>query len=139
MVGSGTGVAPLLAMLADAAARRDGAPAVLIHGVSFYAELAYGQRIAAWVAGGLPVAYLPTVSRPHERRNEGWSGPIGRAETQLERLLVSEPAFRQATAYLCGNPDMIEACRRVFLVAGMAPRDIHAEQFHAPVAPRVTG
>lgn len=138
MVGTGTGLAPLLAMLADSAARHDATPNVLIQGVSYHAELAYGERIAEWVASGVPIDYRPTVSRPHERRNEGWSGPVGRAEAQLARLLEESPAARDGVAYLCGNPDMIDACRAVLVDAGFASSDIRVEQFHAPVAPRVS-
>lgn len=139
LVGTGTGLAPLLAMLADSAARRDAALNILIHGVSYWAELAYGERIAGWAAAGLPIDYRPTVSRPHERRNAGWGGPVGRAEIQLARLLSESAAARGGVAYLCGNPDMIESCRRVLLAAGVTSADIHAEQFHAPVGqiPRV--
>ena len=134
MIGTGTGLAPLLAMLADGAERHDATPSVLVHGVAYFAELAFGGRIAKWVAAGLPVTYLPTVSRPHERRNEGWAGATGRAEAQIAALLDEQPAWRGGTAYLCGNPDMIESCRSVLLAAGIAPHDIHAEQFHAPKA-----
>jgi phenol/toluene 2-monooxygenase (NADH) P5/A5 len=136
MVGTGTGVAPLLAMLADSAARRDAAPNVLIHGVSYWVELAYGERIAGWAAAGLPIDYRPTVSRPHERRNSGWSGPVGRAEMLLAQLLAESALARGGVAYLCGNPEMIESCRRILLAAGVAPADIRAEQFHAPLPPR---
>jgi Flavodoxin reductases (ferredoxin-NADPH reductases) family 1 len=137
MVGTGTGLAPLLAMLADGDARRDATPNVLIHGVSYYAELAYGERIALWAANGLPIDYRPTVSRPHERRNETWTGPVGRAETQLAQLLDESPEARNGVAYLCGNPDMIDACRAVLVAADFAPADIRVEQFHAPVTARV--
>lgn len=132
LVGTGTGLAPLLAMLGDAHARADTTPNVLIHGVSWFAELAYPSRIRDLQAG-VPIDYRPTVSRPHERRNSGWDGPVGRAETQVERLLQDNPALVDAPAYLCGNPDMIESCRAVLLAGGLAPHDIHAEQFHAPV------
>jgi ferredoxin-NADP reductase len=138
LIGTGTGLAPLLAMLADSDARGDTTPNVLVHGVSWFAELAYAARVREWLAGGLPVEYLPTVSRPHERRNSGWSGPVGRAETAVERLLVSRPALRESTAYLCGNPDMIESCRAVLLAAGVAAADIRAEQFHAAIAARAS-
>jgi ferredoxin-NADP reductase len=136
MVGTGTGLAPLLAMLADSAARHDATTNILIHGVSYHAELAYGERIASWAANGVPIDYRPTVSRPHERRNENWTGPVGRAEAQLAQLLEESPPAREGVAYLCGNPDMIDACRAVLLSAGVAPADIRVEQFHAPVPPR---
>jgi ferredoxin-NADP reductase len=138
LIGTGTGLAPLLAMLDDACARADTTPNVLIHGVSWFAELAYASRVGDWQARGVPIDYRPTVSRPHERRNSGWEGPVGRAETQVERLLQDNPALADAPAYLCGNPDMIDACRAVLLAGGLAPHDIHAEQFHAPVASRVS-
>ncbi|MEP7377944.1 MAG: FAD-binding oxidoreductase [Chloroflexota bacterium] len=138
MIGTGTGLAPLLAMLDDLSARGDTTPNVLIHGVSWFAELAYAARVSDWQVGGVPIDYRPTVSRPHERRNSGWSGPVGRAESQVERLLLDNPALVDSTAYLCGNPDMIEACRRVLLAAGVAAANIRAEQFHAPVAPRAS-
>lgn len=138
MVGTGTGLAPLLAMLADAAAREDHAPNVLIHGVSFHAELAFAERLGGWIAAGVPIDYRPTVSRPHERRNESWTGPTGRAEAQLARLLEEEPLMRDATAYLCGNPEMIDACRATLLAAGFAPGDVRVEQFHGPVSARVS-
>lgn len=133
LVSTGTGLAPLLAMLADSAARHDATPNVLIHGVSYHAELAFTDRVGAWIARGLPLVYLPTVSRPHERRNSAWSGPTGRAESALERLLSENPALSDIAAYLCGNPDMIDSCRRVLLAAGVAARDIRAEQFHGPL------
>jgi ferredoxin-NADP reductase len=137
LVGTGTGLAPLLAMLADAAARADKTSTFLVHGVSYHAELAYTERIAGWAARGLPLAYLPTVSRPHERRNSGWSGPTGRAEAQLERLLTESAVARDCVAYLCGNPDMIDSCRRVLVAAGVSAADVHAEQFHAPAGARI--
>ena len=136
MVGTGTGLAPLLAMLDDAAARRDATPNVLIHGVSFWAELAYGERIAEWAANGVPIDYRPTVSRPHERRNEPWTGLTGRAEAQLAQALEETPVVREATAYLCGNPEMIDACRATLLAAGLASAQVRVEQFHAPVVTR---
>jgi len=138
MVGTGTGLAPLLAMLADSAARRDATPNVLIHGVSYWMELAYGERVAEWAASGVPIDYRPTVSRPHERRNETWTGPVGRAEAQLTRLLSDMPKARNGVAYLCGNPDMIDACRAALLAAGFAPADIRVEHFHGPVPRRVS-
>ena len=137
MVGTGTGLAPLLAMLADSDGRRNATPNVLIHGVSYYAELAYGERLAQWAANGVPIDYRPTVSRPHERRNETWTGPVGRAEAQLARLLEESADARGGVAYLCGNPDMIDACRVVLAGAGFAPADIRVEQFHAPIPPRM--
>jgi len=136
MVGTGTGLAPLLAMLGDLAARADRTPSVLIHGASFHAELAFGERVDGWRDGGLPVDYRPTVSRPNETRNAGWLGRTGRAETQLAALLAESPSLAAggSVAYLCGNPDMISACSTVLRAASFAPRDIRVEHFHPPTS-----
>ena len=136
LIGTGTGLAPLLAMLEAAATAGDHTPTVLVHGASFHAELAYGERIAAFAANGLTLDYRPTVSRPQEKRNAGWGGRTGRAEAQLAQLLEEWRWLRAggSVAYLCGNPDMVAACRAVLIEAGFGERDIRFELFHQPVA-----
>jgi ferredoxin-NADP reductase len=133
MVATGSGLAPMLAMLESAFVSHDRTPSVLIHGVSFHAELAYRERIAAWRAAGLPLDYRPTVSRPREVRNAGWVGPVGRAETQLKVLLDEWRWLRAggSVAYLCGNPEMTRASAELLGAAGFAPRDVRVELFHA--------
>ena len=136
MVGTGTGLAPLLAMLEALAARHDQTRTVLVHGASYHAELAYRGKIDGWLGDGLALDYRATVSRPHDLRNEGWHGLTGRAEAQVARLLAESPelAAGGALAYLCGNPDMIEAVSAVLREAGFGARDVRVEQFHAPIA-----
>jgi ferredoxin-NADP reductase len=129
-VAAGTGVAPILAML-DAEARAPGGkPTTLVHAVSFADELVFGERITRWRAAGLDLDYRPTVSRPGDPSNARWSGLVGRAEAQLQEL-VSEPAFdvRASTAYLCGNPVMVDVCSRVLVRAGFSPGSIRSERF----------
>lgn len=134
-IGTGTGLAPLLAMLDELVSRGDDVPSALVHGVSYRDELAYGYRIAAWMVTGLPVVYRPTVSRPDDARNEGWRGYTGRADTAVARLLDEMPIVRGGLAYLCGNASMIASCSEVLVAAGFAPADIRSEKFHAPAAP----
>jgi ferredoxin/flavodoxin---NADP+ reductase len=129
-VGAGTGVAPLLAMLADCAGRLDATPVTLLHAVSFADELVFGHRLAAWGRAGLRLDYRPTVSRHADPRNAGWSGATGRAESQLRAVLDDGQFDPHGTVtYICGNPSMVEACVGVLVAAGVAPDDIHAERF----------
>lgn len=134
-IGTGTGLAPLLSMLDELSSRADDAPNVLIHGVSYQHEAVYRHRIGAWIASGLPLDYLPSVSRPDDARNTGWEGLTGRGDAVLARVLDEWPDMRGSVAYMCGNPDMIESCTAVLRDAGFAPADIRAEQFHAPPRP----
>lgn len=134
LIGTGTGVAPLLAMLEAADARADRTPTVLLHGGSFADELAYGARITTWLDRGASLDYRATVSRPEAARNSGWTGRTGRVESQLRALLGEWRWLRAggSAAYLCGNPDMVIGCTDVLRDAGFAPADIHAELFHPP-------
>ena len=134
LIGTGTGLAPLLAMLESMALRGDTTRAVLIHGVSYQDELAFGERVQGWVEGGLPIDYLPAVSRPDDPRNASWPGLVGRADAILGRVLAEWPSTRGGVAYMCGNPDMVEACSKVLADAGFVDSDIRAEKFHAPPA-----
>jgi ferredoxin-NADP reductase len=134
MIGTGTGVAPLVAMLDLANQNRDLVPTVLIHGASFADELAFGDRIQAWIRRGSPIDYRPTVSRPTEKRNRDWTGRTGRVDAQLCALLEEWRWLRAggSVAYLCGSPEMVSDCSRRLLDTGFASTDIHVELFHAP-------
>ena len=134
-IGTGTGLAPLLAMLETIHERGDNSTSVLVHGVSYREELAYGYRIASWMATGLPLIYRPTLSRPDDPRNEGWRGFTGRADTAVARLLDEMPMLRGGVAYMCGNGAMVETCSRLLVDAGLAAEDVRAEKFHAPTTP----
>ncbi len=136
LVGTGTGVAPLLAMLDAAAERGDRVPNVLIYGTSYHYELAYRERVAMWISGGLKLDFRPTVSRPNDDRNLGWSGRTGRADAELGRLLDEWRWLKAggSVAYLCGNPDMVAACTQTLARAGFSEHDIRTELFHPPAA-----
>jgi ferredoxin--NADP+ reductase len=70
--------------------------------------LTYDAELAALANSGF-VTYVPSVSRPEHRRNVGWEGATGRANTLFETLL-RDFALDPATTlvYACGHPGMIE-------------------------------
>ncbi len=128
-VATGTGLAPFVAMLA--AMRRDPAapPAVVVHGVSTTAELAYRARLDRWAADGR-VVYEPAISRPDDPSNAGWSGRIGRVAAILDDVWTTHrlsPAT--AVAYFCGNPEMISAGERLLRDRGLSEAAIRSEHY----------
>lgn len=135
-IGTGTGLAPLLAMLDELVSIGDDVPSVLIHGVAYQDEAVYRHRIGAWNRSGMAIDYLPTVSRPDDPRNAGWPGLTGRADAVLRQVLDEWPDVRRGVAYMCGNPDMIESCSAILTEAGLAQADIRAERFNAPAPGR---
>ena len=78
--------------------------------MSYVDELGYRDELEALQASGAyPVTYVPTVSRPNDPRNAGWTGRTGRAEHVVHRRLpaTSTCARSKTVVYICGNPDMI--------------------------------
>ncbi len=108
-VSTGTGIAPFIAMIRDTMGAGAPRKTVVLNGVSYVDELGYREELESLQAsGGYPVTYVPTVSRPNDPRNAGWTGRTGRAEhvvIEVCRDLRLRPD--RTVVYICGNPDMI--------------------------------
>ena len=129
-VATGTGLAPVLGMLRTLARRPNPPRTILVHGAARAEDLVCRDEIAALTAGGLPMTYVPTVSRPDDPANRAWRGRTGRAETVLASVLRSaDPPPGGLAAYLCGNPGMVAAAEIALLAGGVAPGDIHTERY----------
>ena len=108
-VSTGTGIAPFISMIRQT--QLDGKPrkTVVLHGCSYVDELGYRDVMESWQRdGSYPLHYVPTISRPNDPRNAGWSGLTGRAEAVVGRV-CKEMGLRpeRTVVYICGNPDMI--------------------------------
>jgi ferredoxin--NADP+ reductase len=130
-ISSGTGNAPFVSMMR--ARLREGQPrrAVFINGVSYADDLGYGDLLSQWQASGqYPVTYVPTVSRPNDPRNAGWTGWTGRAESVLARA-CNEFGLTpdNSIAYLCGNPDMILSAEQTLLARGYPEAQVRKELY----------
>ncbi|MFC0446049.1 ferredoxin--NADP reductase [Pseudidiomarina halophila] len=119
LISTGTGIGPYLSMLTTTIPYERFARIHLIHAVRYEADLAYQQKILAWVAehpGQLN--YQPIVSR------EDATGALrGRIPTlildgQLEAALGDE-LNDNAQVMLCGNPEMIRDAKQVLADKGL--------------------
>ncbi len=127
---TGTGIAPFVAMIRAELAGGRPRPVVLLHGAAHADELGYAELLREWAAAGVPLRYVPTISRPAEPRNAGWTGATGRAEETLARDFESlgiDPGGM--VAYLCGNPGMVTAVEETLLARGFAPADVRREAY----------
>jgi ferredoxin--NADP+ reductase len=149
-VSTGTGLAPFVSMSETLLRSRAGADGtdgttrngpmtrpriVVVHGVSYAAELAYRDRIEAWSAPGR-LSYVPTLSRPADPANAGWIGATGRTETILDRVcdqLALDP--QDTVAYICGNPEMIEAATETLRGRGFPESAVIREHYWAVAGP----
>ena len=111
LVATGTGVSPFVSYIRDYLHNRhDGQHFHVLHGVSYHDEFGYEAELER-LGRERPdlVTYVPTVSRPHEERNEGWRGQTGRVSELVERHIDRFALTPGDTAvYACGNGGMIE-------------------------------
>ena len=130
-ISSGTGNAPFISMIRQLAI--DGRPrrVVFLNGVSYADELGYRDILEDWErTGSYPVTYVPTVSRPTDPRNAGWTGRTGRVEAIVGPILDElglTPA--DSIAYICGNPDMILSAEATLLARGYPEEQVHKELY----------
>ncbi len=137
-IATGSGLAPLVAMLEQLLAREatadsepSGRPrAVLVHGVAHLDELAYRGRLEALVAGPARVAYVPIVSRAVAHGGAAWAGRAGRVPDHLDELCRANGLVPgSCVAYLCGNPAMITTVEQQLTARGFGREAIISEQY----------
>jgi ferredoxin-NADP reductase len=127
---TGTGIAPFVAMLRAELATGAPRPTTLVHGAAHADELGYAELLRDWERQGVPLRYVPTISRPADRRNDGWRGVTGRAEDVLARDwadLGLDPS--QTVAYLCGNPGMVTTAEGTLLAGGFPVANVRREAY----------
>ena len=128
-VATGTGLAPFVAMLESVNDEPDPARAVAIHGVASVAELAYRERFEGWQRDGR-LAYVPSISRPDDPSNTGWTGLTGRIDAILDGVCDAHGLGpRDTVAYLCGHPGMIAATQEILARRGLPADAIRSEHY----------
>ena len=129
LVASGTGLAPFMSMIETLRDRGQTRDLVLLHGVSHDFDLAWRSHLEELAgSGSFPVRYAGTVSRPQNCPN--WTGLTGRVEAIVEGQLEQHGLTPEnATIYLCGNPDMIEAVEAMAAGRGFPPEQVRKELY----------
>ncbi len=124
LAGTGTGLAPLLGVVRDAAARGHRGPIYLLHGSGsprgwyLNAEL---ESLADAVAG---LSYVPCLRDATER------APA--LDSQLRELAAGHSGAR---FYLCGAPKFVQSARKKLFLSGASLRRIHVDAFVVAPAP----
>ncbi len=126
MVATVTGVAPFISMIRHAFhGDPPGNTIYLLQGVSYQDEFTYREEMES-LARRHPDAfhYLPTVSRPSEARNRGWTGSSKRVNLIVEELIDKFSLRPDATQfYACGNPGMIEDVKNRLVPGGFPVKE----------------
>jgi ferredoxin--NADP+ reductase len=116
-VSTGTGIAPFLSMIRETMAEGKPRETILLNGCSFADELGYRAELEAWEQDpAYRLRYVPTISRPTDPRNAGWSGRTGRVEQIITNVCDDLGLTPDTTVvYICGNPEMILNVERALM------------------------
>lgn len=121
MVAGGSGLAPLLSMLADLARAGSKREIALVFGARTPADLYLLGEIEA-LREALPgLSFLPVVQVP----DAAWTGAVG-----IVTDVLGERADWDATdAYLCGPPRMIDAATALLTARGVREQNVYFDAF----------
>jgi len=127
LIATGTGVTPYRAMLPqiEALMASRGCRFVLLYGARNEGELLYGEEFEAFARKHEGFTFHPCRSRgarhhprPHDR--------LGYVQDMLAEL---EPNPEGDIAYLCGNPNMVDAAFSALKEHGLAVQHIRREKY----------
>ncbi|MCY4575099.1 MAG: ferredoxin--NADP reductase [Chloroflexi bacterium] len=106
-----TGVAPTVSILRHALMTGEHGEREfhVLDGGSYVDELAYRDELQELADMYDFIHFTPTVSRPNDERNAGWTGATGRVNTLVEDYLQDNNIDPETSiVYACGHPGMIE-------------------------------
>ena len=130
-VSTGTGIAPFISMIRQSMVDRAPRKTVIVNGCSYADELGYVEELESLEAEKrYPLHYVPTISRPADARNAGWTGRTGRVEaivTDVCREYGLRP--ERTVVYICGNPEMILNSERELMDKGFPEFHVKKELY----------
>jgi ferredoxin-NADP reductase len=127
LVGGGSGVVPLMAMIRHRAAVGSEVPTRLLCSSRSYEEIIYRKELENLAArdGSLEVIHTLTRSRP-----EGWSGYHRRIDAQMLAEVAWSPD-ESPLAFVCGPTPLVEAVGSALVGLGHGPARVKTERFGA--------
>ncbi|RFU20861.1 ferredoxin reductase [Geodermatophilus marinus] len=123
LVGGGSGLAPLMAMVRLRAAVGSPAETRLLVSSRSEEDVLYRAELGRLAGGGLTVVHTLTASRP-----AGWSGYARRVDADMLAEVGPGPAARPH-AFVCGPTPFVEAVAEALVALGHEPQRIRTERF----------
>lgn len=125
LVGGGSGVVPLMAMLRHQTAAPSGVGVRLIYSSRTWVDIIFRQELERLSAerDGLEVIHTLTRTQP-----PGWKGYARRVDAQMLKEVSWSPASSPAI-FVCGPTPFVEAVSRALVLIGHEARGIRTERF----------
>jgi ferredoxin-NADP reductase len=132
LIGTGTGVTPYRSMLPELERliRERGIEVVLLFGARTPAELLYGDEFRAFAAKHpRHFRFVPCFSRELPAAGSPQAHADVRHGYVQQFLGEFAPSADTDIAYLCGNPNMVDACFEALKAAGLPVPQIRREKY----------
>jgi len=124
MIGTGTGLTPLIGILRDAIECNHQSNIEIYHGESHKDSLFYHQELLELARSHHNIHYFPCVSSKGEELDDDMLQ--GRASNQA---FSQERNLKNHLIYLCGSPTMVESSRNLVLSRGALEKNIYIDPF----------
>jgi ferredoxin-NADP reductase len=123
LVGGGSGVVPLMAIVRRHHETGSQAPLRLLYSVRDPSSILYRDELAGLERNGVDVRYVFTREAP-----PGWARPPGRLDADLLATSAFAPDL-DPTSYVCGPTGFVEYVADLLVAAGHDPRRVRTERF----------
>ena len=127
LVGGGSGIVPLMAMIRHRAVAGSSAPTRLLYSSRTLGDVIYREELdeLATREDGLEVFHTLTRSQP-----DGWSGYGRRIDAEILRE-VAWPATDGPQVFVCGSTRFVDTAADGLVALGYEPQSVKTERFGA--------
>lgn len=122
MVATGTGIAPLKAILEAMEADGGAPPAALYWGQRERGDFYLANEIRSWTRNLFEFRYTPVLSRPDRE----WNGRCGHVQ---QAVLDDGLDLANHVIYLCGSAAMVRDATAAFVARGARPERLYRDSF----------
>lgn len=125
LVGGGSGIVPLMAMLRQRAASGSRTPAILLYSSRSEADIIYRAELDRLAADGSGLVVVHTLTR---EKPSSWTGQTRRIDRAMLEQFVFAPTIAPRI-FICGPTPLVEAAARDLRDLGHAAKLIKTERF----------
>ncbi len=127
LVGGGSGIVPLMAMIRHRAAHTSTVPTRLLYSSRAFEEIIYRQELAQLASADPTLTVAHTLTR---RQPPDWAG----YRRRIDRAMLAEvgwPPSEQPQAFVCGPTALVETVASALVELGHDPLRVKTERFGA--------
>jgi ferredoxin-NADP reductase len=125
LVGGGSGVVPLMAMIRHRANAGHAAPALLVYSSRTFDDIIYQAELERLVRADPELRVVHTLTRGQPT---GWSGYSRRIDAAM-LVDLGVPSLSRPDVFICGPTGMVESASQALIEIGVGAAQIKTERF----------